>query len=186
MWVSYRPDQAWVALLLNIASSISCHKLAGVALARCLSRQVKNDPPTADRTAQLAGWAMGVLGRPIPRAPGAGGRYIGLEWAVASRSRPREGGCLGPQRDDPVRVWGGHASGPDVTYHYAANRRGVSGTRGASASRISGGIARCFMGCRPRPRRSSPRCFPTPCAQAAMSSDSRCLGGRRTRRSESV
>ena len=57
MWVSYRPDQAWVALLLNIASSISCHKLAGVALARCLSRQVKNDPPTADRTAQLAGWA---------------------------------------------------------------------------------------------------------------------------------
>ena len=73
MWVSYRPDQAWVALLLNIASSISCHKLAGVALARCLSRQVKNDPPTADRTAQLAGWAMGVLGRPIPRAPGAGG-----------------------------------------------------------------------------------------------------------------
>ena len=60
MWVSYRPDQAWVALLLNIASSISCHKLAGVALARCLSRQVKNDPPTADRTAQLAGWAMGV------------------------------------------------------------------------------------------------------------------------------
>ena len=92
MWVSYRPDQAWVALLLNIASSISCHKLAGVALARCLSRQVKNDPPTADRTAQLAGWAMGVLGRPIPRAPGAGGRYIGLEWAVASRFRPREGG----------------------------------------------------------------------------------------------
>ena len=92
MWVSYRPDQAWVALLLNIASSISCHKLAGVALARCLSRQVKNDPPTADRTAQLAGWAMGVLGRPIPRAPGAGGRYIGLEWAVASRCRPREGG----------------------------------------------------------------------------------------------
>ena len=73
--------------MLNIASSISCHKLAGVALARCLSRQVKNDPPTADRTAQLAGWAMGVLGRPIPRAPGAGGRYIGLEWAVASRSK---------------------------------------------------------------------------------------------------
>ena len=95
MWVSYRPDQAWVALLLNIASSISCHKLAGVALARCLSRQVKNDPPTADRTAQLAGWAMGVLGRPIPRAPGAGGRYIGLEWAVASRCRPREGGSRG-------------------------------------------------------------------------------------------
>ena len=92
MWVSYRPDQAWVALLLNIASSISCHKLAGVALARCLSRQVKNDPPTADRTAQLAGWAMGVLGRPIPRAPGAGGRYIGLEWAVASRFRPSQGG----------------------------------------------------------------------------------------------
>ena len=78
--------------MLNIASIISCHKLAGVALARCLSRQVKNDPPTADRTAQLAGWAMGVLGRPIPRAPGAGGRYIGLEWAVASRFRPREGG----------------------------------------------------------------------------------------------
>ena len=92
MWVSYRPDQAWVALLLNIASSISCHKLAGVALARCLSRQVKNDPPTADRTAQLAGWAMGVLGRPIPRAPGAGGRYIGLEWAVTSRFRPSQGG----------------------------------------------------------------------------------------------
>ena len=80
------------ALLLNIASSISCYKLAGVALARCLSRQVKNDPPTADRTDQLAGWAMGVLGRPIPRAPGAGGRYIGLEWAVASRFRPSQGG----------------------------------------------------------------------------------------------
>ena len=88
--------------------------------------------------------------------------------------------------DDPVRVWGGHASGPDVTCHYAANRRGVSGTRDAFASRISGGIARYFMGSRPRPCRSSPRCFPTPRAQAAMSSDSRCLSGRRTRRSESV
>ena len=35
------------ALLLNIASIISCHKLAGVALARCSWRSVKNDPPTA-------------------------------------------------------------------------------------------------------------------------------------------
>ena len=61
--------------------------------------------------------------------------------------------------DDPVRVWGGHASGPDTTYRHAANRRGVSGTRDALASRTSGGIARCFMGGRPRPRRSSPRCF---------------------------
>ena len=65
--------------------------------------------------------------------------------------------------DDPVRVWGGHASGPDTICRHAANRRGVSGTRDALASRTSGGIARCFMGCRPRPRRSSPRCFfPTP------------------------
>ena len=108
MWVSYRPDQAWVALLLNIASSISCHKLAGVALARCLSRQVKNDPPTADRTAQLAGWAMGVLGRPIPRAPGAGGRYIGLEWAVASRAGPSQGGTAG----------GGESQSPISKYSY--------------------------------------------------------------------
>ena len=74
------------------AQSNSGSNPAGVALARCLSRQVKNDPPTADRTAQLAGWAMRVLGRPIPRAPGAGGRYIGLEWAVASRFRPSQGG----------------------------------------------------------------------------------------------
>ena len=96
MWVSYRPDQAWVALLLNIASSISCHKLAGVALARCLSRQVKNDPPTADRTAQLAGWAMGVLGRPIPRAPGAGGRYRPRMGCCISLPAQRRG--LGPQR----------------------------------------------------------------------------------------
>ena len=110
MWVSYRPDQAWVALLLNIASSISCHKLAGVALARCLSRQVKNDPPTADRTAQLAGWAMGVLGRPIPRAPGAGGRYIGLEWAVASRFRPSQGGSA----DSAFPLWNSNQSSTGI------------------------------------------------------------------------
>ena len=74
-------------------------------------------------------------------------------------------------------------SAPLATQMTAAMRRREAG---GSASEFDSGIARCFMGGRPRPRRSSPRCFPTPCAQAAMSSDSRCLSGRRTRRSESV
>ena len=136
MWVSYRPDQAWVALLLNIASSISCHKLAGVALARCLSRQVKNDPPTADRTAQLAGWAMGVLGRPIPRAPGAGGRYIGLEWAVASRFRPSWGGRGRSEAGRSVRVC--------VCEDWAVSNVGLAPVgHAANLTPLSGPEARC-------------------------------------------
>ena len=53
--------------------------------------------------------------------------------------------------DDPVRVWGGHASGPDVTYHYAANQRGVFGTQDAFANcgtkgEADFGIAPHFLG----------------------------------------
>ena len=54
------------ALLLNIASFISCHKLAGVALARCSWRSVKNDPPTAERAAHVVAEPIGGLGKPRP------------------------------------------------------------------------------------------------------------------------
>jgi len=52
--------------LLNIASFISCHKLAGVALARCSWRSVKNDPPTAERAAHVVAEPIGGLGKPRP------------------------------------------------------------------------------------------------------------------------
>ena len=52
------------ALLLKIASFISCHKLAGVALARCSWRSVKNDPPTAERAAHVVVEPIGGLGKP--------------------------------------------------------------------------------------------------------------------------
>ena len=54
------------ALLLNIASTISCHKLVGVALARCSWRSVKNDPPTAERAAHVVVEPIGGLGKPRP------------------------------------------------------------------------------------------------------------------------
>ena len=54
------------ALLLNIASFISCHKLAGVALARCSWRSVKNDLPTAERAAHVVAEPIGGLGKPRP------------------------------------------------------------------------------------------------------------------------
>ena len=52
--------------MLNIASTISCHKLVGVALARCSWRSVKNDPPTAERAAHVVAEPIGGLGKPRP------------------------------------------------------------------------------------------------------------------------